>query len=226
MKRGWSGRWVGSRQPRKQRKFRHNAPLHVRHRFLSVHLSPDLRERYGKRSLPVRNGDEVEVMRGGDKGMRGKVERVDLKKQKIYITGLVVKKSDGSEVMKPLQPSNLKAVSLTLDDKMRRAVLERAERVKAAEKAEKEGEKEGKVKEKGNGKEGMRGKLKIGLRGERKGTEKAGRKGEKKEKVKDVKAGGMEKRDVKGPEKGEKVKEKKGKTGTRKDVKKLVKKGK
>ncbi|HSQ01903.1 MAG TPA: 50S ribosomal protein L24, partial [Methanobacterium sp.] len=53
-----------STQPRKQRKFIYKAPLHIRHKLMSVTLSEELREQYGRRSLPVKTGDTVKVMRG------------------------------------------------------------------------------------------------------------------------------------------------------------------
>jgi large subunit ribosomal protein L24 len=125
MKNQWSSEWVKSIRPGKQRKYRYNAPLHVRHRFVSAHLSKVMRERFGKRSLPLRKGDEVKVVRGESSGFKGKVERVDLKKSMIYIESLNVKKVDGSEVMKPIQPSNLIITEAKMDDKKRQAVLER-----------------------------------------------------------------------------------------------------
>lgn len=125
MKQEWSRNWIGSVQPRKQRKYRHNAPLHVRQKFVAASLSKTLRERFGKRSMSLRKGDEVEVMRGSFRGRRGVVERVDLSKTKIYIDEIKVKKSDGSEVMRALQPSNLRIVKLNLDDKKRQAILDR-----------------------------------------------------------------------------------------------------
>ena len=121
----WSSKWKGSVQPRKQRKFRRNAPLHVRRRFLSAHLAPALRERYGTRSAVLRKGDQVEIMRGSNKGMRGAVERVDTQRGRIYMDGMKVKKANGSEVMKPVQASNVKITNLNLDDKKRVKAFER-----------------------------------------------------------------------------------------------------
>ena len=46
MKRGWSSNWISSRQPRKQRKYRYNALLHIKSTFHNVHLSHSLREKY------------------------------------------------------------------------------------------------------------------------------------------------------------------------------------
>lgn len=147
MRQKWSNKWVSSVQPRKQRKYRHNAPLHVRHKFLSANLSKDLRKRYGKRSLPIRQGDEVEVTRGSSKKLKGNVTRVDLTRLKVYVDEIKVKKVDGSEITKPLEPSNLRITKLSLDDKRRQAVLERAAK-KSRSESKKEGQKEKKTKPK------------------------------------------------------------------------------
>ncbi|RLJ08934.1 MAG: 50S ribosomal protein L24 [Candidatus Aenigmatarchaeota archaeon] len=125
MRKEWSSKWIRSKQPRKQRKYRYNAPLHIRRKFVSAHLSPELRERFGKRSFPLRKGDEVKVMRGEFRGFKGVVEKVNLRDLKIYIEDLKVKKADGSEVLKPLRSSNLMIVKLNLDDKKRLEALER-----------------------------------------------------------------------------------------------------
>lgn len=138
MKKSWSSKWVGSTQPRKQRKYRYNAPLHIKRKFLSAHLSKELRGRFGKRSVSLRKGDEIVVMKGEFKGFRGNVERFDSKKSKIYIDGIKRKKVDGSEVSIPLDPSNVMIVKLTLEDKMRQAVFERSGKSGKPQKIEKE----------------------------------------------------------------------------------------
>jgi large subunit ribosomal protein L24 len=136
MKQGWSGSWVSSRQPRKQRKFRFRAPLHVRHKFLSAHLDKLLRKEVGRRSLPLRKGDEVLVMKGSSRGFRGVIDSIDLKKARIYVDGIKARKVDGSEVLKPLSPSNVLITKLNLDDKWRKKIIERKRAAKegAAEK--------------------------------------------------------------------------------------------
>jgi len=126
MKQQWSPEWKASVQPRKQRKYRHNAPLHVRRHFMSANLAAPLRESYGKRSMVVRKGDEVMVMRGGNSGTKGAVERVDMKREKVYIEGVKMTKVDGSAVPKPVHPSNLMITKLKLEDKKRQQVIERA----------------------------------------------------------------------------------------------------
>lgn len=114
-----------SKKPRKQRKFLYNAPLHLRRKMISAHLSKELREKYKTRSMPLRKGDEVEVMRGEFKKRKGKVLRIDTKKYKVYIEGITRKKTDGTERLVPFHPSNLKIINLNLEDKRRVKILER-----------------------------------------------------------------------------------------------------
>jgi len=135
----WSKHWKSSKKPRKQRKYVYHAPLHIRHKFLSTHLSKELREKYKKRAFPVRKGDEVQVMKGKFKKKSGKISRVDLNKIKVYIDGITRKKVDGSEIQVPIHPSNLKIINLNLEDKKRIKALTRS--VKKEEKHEKTSEK-------------------------------------------------------------------------------------
>ncbi len=118
-------RWVKSSQPRKQRRALFNAPLHKRQKLMSALLSPELRKQYGIRNLPVRKGDEVVIMRGSFKGHRGKVVRVDLRRMRIYVDGVTIKNARGEPRYYPIHPSNVMIVSLNLDDKARREIIER-----------------------------------------------------------------------------------------------------
>lgn len=118
MKQTFSTKWVSSVQPRKQRKYRFNAPLHIKGGFLNVHLAKDLRTKYGTRALRVRTGDEVSVSRGQFSGRVGKVERVDTKRLRVFVVGVDQAKRDGTRRLYPLQPSNLIITKLT-DDKRR-----------------------------------------------------------------------------------------------------------
>ncbi len=133
----WSRKWISSKQPRKQRKYRYNAPLHVKHKFLCAHLSKELIKKYNRRSFPVRKGDEVEIMRGEFKKKKGKISRVGLKKTKIYIDGITRKKVDGSEVMVPVHPSNLRIINLELNDEKRLKALKRSMKEEKHEKTSK-----------------------------------------------------------------------------------------
>lgn len=117
--------WNASTQPRKQRLYRHIAPLHVKQTFMQVHLSKELRAKYGMRSLSVRKGDTVKVMRGQFVKKEGKVERVDLKKGKVYVYGVEVIKKDGTKLPMAIHPSNLLLVVAEMSDAKRRGKVEK-----------------------------------------------------------------------------------------------------
>ena len=68
----WSKVWKSSSQPRKQRKYLHNSPLHVKHKLMAAPLSKDLKKEHGVRSVPVRSGDTVTIRAGQFKGKTGK----------------------------------------------------------------------------------------------------------------------------------------------------------
>ena len=125
--------WKASRQPRKQRKYRYEAPLHIRHKFLSVHLSKELRKKYGMRSIPVRKDDEVVVMRGTFAEKKGKVHKVNVRKGKVTVEGITRKKADGTKLNVYLDPSKIQIVALKLDDSRRLPVKEKTGESKKSE---------------------------------------------------------------------------------------------
>ncbi|OYT39869.1 MAG: 50S ribosomal protein L24 [Desulfurococcales archaeon ex4484_58] len=125
-----------SSKPSKQRKALFNAPLHKLRKLFSAPLSPELREKYGVKRLPVRSGDVVRIMRGDWKGHEGKVVRVDTKKMRIYVEGVQIKKADGTPVYYPIHPSKVMIIKLDLSDKWRRKIIERRKGVLVEEEVE------------------------------------------------------------------------------------------
>jgi len=119
MKTLFSNTWKASAQPRKQRKYRHEAPLHVMHKFLSAPLSEDLRKKHGIRSLPVRTGDEVKIMRGSFADKKAKVLNVETNKSRVTLEGINRKKADGTKLNVYFNPSKLQIIALNLDDSRR-----------------------------------------------------------------------------------------------------------
>lgn len=113
------------KNPGKQRKRLFNAPAHVRHKLMAAPLTKELAEKQGVKTLPVRKGDTVHIQRGDNKGFEGKISRVDLKSYRIYIEGLTREKVDGSNIFVPVHPSKVMIKNLSLDDKIRKAVIER-----------------------------------------------------------------------------------------------------
>ena len=108
-----------SKQPRKQRKALYNAPAHARGKHLSASLSKDLRAQLGKRSLPIRTGDKVSVVRGDFKGHEGEVLSVDYTSYKVTIEDVTLSKPDGTATFLPVDPSNLVIIEADLKDDRR-----------------------------------------------------------------------------------------------------------
>jgi large subunit ribosomal protein L24 len=125
MKKLFSNLWKSSSQVRKQRKYRYNAPLHVKQNFMSTHLSKDLIQKHGTRNLPVRKGDMVKILRGQFKNHMGKIEKVMLKKTRVHVEGAELIKRDGAKIPYPIHPSNLVITALVMDDKKRQKLMER-----------------------------------------------------------------------------------------------------
>ncbi len=118
-----------SKSPRKQRRRIHHSKQNRRGKLVSAHLSPkyleDTKVRYPK-SLPLRAGDTVKVMRGSDRGKEGRVTDVDRRGIRVFVEGVTVAKADGTEVGKPIHPSNLMITKLDMTDPWRRRLIDRA----------------------------------------------------------------------------------------------------
>ena len=112
-------------KPTKQRKMLYQAPAHIRHKIFAAHLSPELRASQGVKTLPVRSGDSVRIMRGDHKGFEGKITRVNKKDYRVYVEGLTREKVDGTTIFVPIHPSKIMITRLNLDDKWRKKILER-----------------------------------------------------------------------------------------------------
>lgn len=81
-------------------------------------LDKDLRKKLGRRSLEIRKGDEVVVMRGKFKKKTGKVVTVNVKESVVAIENIQNTKKDGSKVNVWFHPSKLK-IKLVSEDKRR-----------------------------------------------------------------------------------------------------------
>ena len=92
-------------------------------------MAKELRQRFRRRSMPLRKGDEVEIMTGRFEGKKGKVSKINYKFYQVYVDGVMIKRTDGTERQAPLHASNLKITNLNLTDKQRIRVLERKGKV-------------------------------------------------------------------------------------------------
>ncbi len=110
---------VTSSHPGKQRKFRYNAPLHIKGKFLNAPVSDEVTTEHGVKTLRVIEGDTVKVMRGDHAGTEGKVRGVDVKHESVTVDGVSEVKADGKEVPRKIHASNVLITKLNTDDERR-----------------------------------------------------------------------------------------------------------
>jgi ribosomal protein L24p/L26e, archaeal/eukaryotic len=111
-----------SSKARVQRRTQFNAPVHVKRKMCSAHLSIELREKYGSRSVRVCRGDTVAVLRGNEdiRGTEGKVVDVMVDTGRITIEGITMNQADGTAVARPIHASNVVITKLNLNDEWRK----------------------------------------------------------------------------------------------------------
>jgi large subunit ribosomal protein L24 len=112
-----------SRLPRKQRKSLYTAHNTMRRRLLTVALSKELRDRYGRRQLPVRKGDTVRVLAGSYEGQEERVAKVNSRAMTLTLDNITLKKADQKLKALPVRPNHLILTKLNLSDAWRRRVL-------------------------------------------------------------------------------------------------------
>ncbi|KAI1438613.1 ribosomal protein L24 [Xylaria sp. CBS 124048] len=107
---------------RKARRAHFQAPSSIRRNIMSAPLSKELREKYNVRSIPVRKDDEVQIVRGSNKGREGKVTSVYRLKYQIHIERVTREKTSGQSVPLGIHPVVVTKLKL---DKDRENILER-----------------------------------------------------------------------------------------------------
>ncbi len=89
-------------------------------------LSKELREKHNRKVIRPVKGDGVRIVRGGFKGIEGKITRVDPKMGKVFVEGVTREKIAGGKTGPvPIDSSKVLVTSLNLEDKIRKARLER-----------------------------------------------------------------------------------------------------
>ena len=141
---------VKSKRPRTQRKALFNYQNHQRTKLLSTRVADFLREQYGIKTLPLKVGDQVRVVKGEFKDFEGEVTEI-LKNQRAKIKEAVFEKVDGTQFHPAIHISNLIITKLKDEKKMdpwRASIIERKaiyglreEILEAPKKQKKEGEK-------------------------------------------------------------------------------------
>jgi len=108
-----------SSKPRTSRRTQLQMDMHTKSKTIAGHLNKKLREELGTRSISLRKGDIVEVVRGSFKGKEGKITKVDRGTGKIHVEKVIRKKSDGTEYDVAIDPSNVIVVGIEKGDKKR-----------------------------------------------------------------------------------------------------------
>ena len=85
---------------------------------MDVHLSPELRKKYGIRHVMIRKGDKVKIVRGQYKKKTGKILKVLILRQKVHMEGIEQTRKDGTKSFVALQPTNLIILQLYLPHKI------------------------------------------------------------------------------------------------------------
>jgi large subunit ribosomal protein L24 len=106
-------------QPGKQRKVRYSAHSRLKHRLLAAPLSVELKTTYGRKTVPVRTGDTVRIVRGDFSGVEGKVSDINTSSQRLFVEGVTREKVAGTSEKVTVHCTKVMITKLNLDDKWR-----------------------------------------------------------------------------------------------------------
>ncbi len=126
---------LGVSKPSKQRKLLYQSPAHRIRKLLTAPLSDDLRKSHGRRSYPVRKGDTVKILRGDFAGVEGKITKLDMHRQRIFVEGVQREKVAGTSTNVSVHSSKVLITKLNLDDKWRSEAVKPAATPRTIEKA-------------------------------------------------------------------------------------------
>lgn len=132
--------YMSSKKAGKQRLAQRDAPTHVRRKRMRARLITDDPSLKHVRSVTVRTGDEIEVLRGdfshpnsvkadsrgkriggprGRSGVKGKIASVNTRSGFLFVDGLTQSTADGKEEAVPINPSNVIVTKLFEGDPVR-----------------------------------------------------------------------------------------------------------
>ena len=114
-----------TRKPGKQRKLVALATEKDLQRQMRGNLSEKLREKYGIRSMSVRKGDTVKILRGDFAGIEGKVIETHRRSQRVTVEGVTREKVSGEQIRIPVHISKITVTNLDMSDKWRSEKLEK-----------------------------------------------------------------------------------------------------
>jgi len=89
-------------------------------------LSQELRDKHRRTAVRPVKGDGVRIVRGGFKGIEGKITGVDTKRGKLFVEGVTREKAAGGKTSPvPIDASKVVITNLNLEDKLRKRRLDR-----------------------------------------------------------------------------------------------------
>jgi len=87
-------------------------------------LSKEMKEKYHRRSVRVRVGDTVKIVRGEFKNIEGKVTKVLQSEGQLTVEGVTREKQKGGNAPVAIYASNVIITAMNLDDAMRKKKME------------------------------------------------------------------------------------------------------
>ncbi len=88
-------------------------------------LSNELREKHSLKAIRPVKGDAVRIVRGGFKGIEGKITGLDTEQGKLFVEGVTREKIAGGKTSPvPIDSSKVVITSLNLEDKRRKQRVE------------------------------------------------------------------------------------------------------
>lgn len=101
-----------SAKPRKQRLYKINAPMHIKRKFLILHIAKQLRQKIGikQKRIGARSGMKVKVIKGKYKKREGLISRISISECRLYIEGISQRNARGREKLIGISPSNVEVI--------------------------------------------------------------------------------------------------------------------
>ena len=111
--------------PRKMRNHQiYYATMKTASKQLSCALSKELRKKYGKRSVRIKEGDTASIIRGEFSGVDGKVTKISIPDRGVNIEGVKKEKLKGDKFDVYVRTTNIVLTALDSGDKWRINKLE------------------------------------------------------------------------------------------------------
>jgi large subunit ribosomal protein L24 len=117
-------RSISSKPGKSRERLRTITLKHANSSLPSASFSTDLKTKYARNSVRVREGDSVKLVRGEYSGIEGKIQKVFPSDGLVTVEGIHREKIAGGTTPVKIHTSNLVVTALNLSDKWRRSSFE------------------------------------------------------------------------------------------------------